>query len=52
MTTRISLSEPLADLCDRSCARCIREVAGDPCSCKPPVGPAEAASAGDPETMV
>jgi hypothetical protein len=42
MTTRISLSEPLADLCDRSCARCVRESAGEPCSCAPPEGPAEA----------
>jgi hypothetical protein len=41
MTTRISLSEPLADLCDRSCARCVRENAGDPCSCPPPEGFAE-----------
>jgi hypothetical protein len=35
MTTRISLTEPLAELCDRSCARCVRESAGDPCSCAP-----------------
>ncbi len=41
MTTRISLSEPLADLCDRSCARCVRESAGDPCSCAPPEGNAD-----------
>lgn len=42
MTTRISLSEPLADLCDRSCARCAREVAGELCSCPPPEDPVEA----------
>jgi hypothetical protein len=36
MTTRISLSEPLADLCDRSCARCVREVGGNLCACTPP----------------
>jgi hypothetical protein len=35
MTTRISLSEPLADLCDRSCARCVQECAGDTCACTP-----------------
>ena len=28
--------------CDRSCARCVRESAGDPCTCTPPEGPAEA----------
>ena len=44
MTTRISLSEPLADLCDRSCAHCIKEVAGEACSCAPPEIPAEARS--------
>jgi hypothetical protein len=42
MTTRISLSEPLADLCDRSCARCARESTGDPCPCTPHEGAAEA----------
>ena len=41
MTTRIPLSEPLADLCDRSCARCVKEVAGELCSCTPPEGPSE-----------
>jgi hypothetical protein len=42
MTTRLSLSEPLADLCDRTCARCIREIAGQQCSCPPPEVTAEA----------
>jgi hypothetical protein len=42
MTTRISLSEPLADLCDRSCARCVRESAGASCSCASLEGLAEA----------
>ena len=42
MTTRISLSEPLAELCARSWHRCIREVAGNPCSCTAAEGPAEA----------
>jgi hypothetical protein len=42
MTTRISLSEPLADLCDRTCARCVREVAGNPCACTPPEVSADA----------
>ena len=42
MTTRISLSEALADLCDRTCDRCIREIAGQQCSCPPPETPPEA----------
>jgi Protein of unknown function (DUF2384) len=32
----------LADLCDRSCARCVKEVAGELCSCTPPDVSAEA----------
>jgi hypothetical protein len=41
MTTRISLSEPLADLCDRICAPCAWENTGDLCVCTPSDGCAE-----------